>query len=476
MTAQTRLLRAALARVLLPAFVCSAAMLLASCEKHEGESASGEMHEEPAAPTNRIDIPPAVRQNLGMTFAKVEPRNVAATLRVPGSFELLPSARHEYRAMVPGTITLHVAQYQRVSPGDVLFTISSPAWFGLKRELADAAAERSLARAAAESIGPLLAAHEAHHAELEKAVEIWTARVLMLEKLGGGVSADELAQTRTSLAQARSQLAETLEKEAELEARRKVSLATLKASEAKLLHLAGQAAAITGIPLPENPADDAALEVWSKINVVEVRAGTAGIVHTFSVVSGALVDQHGPVLTVINPEQVRFRARVMLSDLGRLRDGMQARIAPPQGAYVHVQDTMSGTITLDPAANPLERTLDILLMPESLGAWARPGVAAHLEITLAGGGEELAIPVAAVCRDGNTPIIFRRDPSNPDKVIRLEADLGVSDGRWIVIKSGVAEGNEVVVDGVYQLLLATSGSAPKGGHFHPDGTYHEGSH
>ncbi len=284
----------------------------------------------------------------------------------------------------------------------------------------------------------------------------------MLEKLGGGVSADELAQTRTSLAQARSQLAETLEKEAELEARRKVSLATLKASEAKLLHLAGQAAAITGIPLPENPADDAALEVWSKINVVEVRAGTAGIVHTFSVVSGALVDQHGPVLTVINPEQVRFRARVMLSDLGRLRDGMQARIAPPQGAYVHMQDTMSGTITLDPAANPQERTLDILLMPESLGAWARPGVAAHLEITLAGGGEELAIPVAAVCRDGNTPIIFRRDPSNPDKVIRLEADLGVSDGRWIVIKSGVAEGNEVVVDGVYQLLLATSGSAPKG--------------
>ncbi len=76
--------------------------------------------------------------------------------------------------MVPGTITLHVAQYQRVSPGDVLFTISSPAWFGLKRELADAAAERSLARAAAESIGALLAAHEAHHAELEKAVEIWT--------------------------------------------------------------------------------------------------------------------------------------------------------------------------------------------------------------------------------------------------------------------------------------------------------------
>ena len=52
----------------------------------------------------------------------------------------------------------------------------------------------------------------------------------------------------------------------------------------------------------------------------------------------------------------------------------------------------------------------------------------------------------------------RRDPANPDKAIRIEADLGVDDGRWIVIKSGVAEGNEVVLEGVYQLMVATSGS------------------
>ena len=75
-------------------------------------------------------------------------------------------------------------------------------------------------------------------------------------------------------------------------------------------------------------------------------------------------------------------------------------------------------------------------------------------------------------RDGATPIIFRRDPKNPDKVIRLEADLGTDDGRWIVVKSGVKEGDEIVVAGNFQLLLATSGSAAKGGHFHSDGTFH----
>ena len=89
---------------------------------------------------------------------------------------------------------------------------------------------------------------------------------------------------------------------------------------------------------------------------------------------------------------------------------------------------------------------------------------------------ELAIPIAAVQRDGLSPIIFRRDPNNPNESIRMEADLGLDDGRWIAILSGLADGDEVVLDGGFQLMLATSGSIQQGGHFHSDGTFHEGEH
>lgn len=110
-----------------------------------------------------------------------------------------------------------------------------------------------------------------------------------------------------------------------------------------------------------------------------------------------------------------------------------------------------------------------------LAPWVRAGVSAFLEVVVSGqGGETLAIPLACVARDGTQSIIFRRDPADPNKAIRMEADLGVDDGRWVVIKSGVAEGNEIVLDGVYQLMVATSGTITKGGHFHPDGTFHEG--
>ena len=52
----------------------------------------------------------------------------------------------------------------------------------------------------------------------------------------------------------------------------------------------------------------------------------------------------------------------------------------------------------------------------------------------------------------------------------------MDDGRWVALLSGVRDGDEVVLDGAFQLMLATSGSIQKGGHFHSDGTFHEGEH
>ena len=77
-----------------------------------------------------------------------------------------------------------------------------------------------------------------------------------------------------------------------------------------------------------------------------------------------------------------------------------------------------------------------------------------------------------------THVFFRRDPSDPNRAIRVEADLGTDDGRWIAINSGLALGDEVVVDGAYELNLAseTGGMNRQGGHFHADGTWHAEEH
>ena len=88
------------------------------------------------------------------------------------------------------------------------------------------------------------------------------------------------------------------------------------------------------------------------------------------------------------------------------------------------------------------------------------------------GEAELAIPRSCIIRDGLRDVFFRRDPRDPDRVQRIEADLGTSDGRWVVVHSGVKEGDEIVLEGAYELKLASSASSTKGGHFHADGTFH----
>ena len=88
----------------------------------------------------------------------------------------------------------------------------------------------------------------------------------------------------------------------------------------------------------------------------------------------------------------------------------------------------------------------------------------------------MAIPRSAVVTDGLTPVVFRRDPKHPDRVLRIAADVGKDDGRWIEIKSGVRPGDEIVLEGARHLVSATGGGTAPGGHFHADGTFHPAEH
>lgn len=444
------------------AFTVAAAAALAGCSR-QADAPAEDDHDHgsaaSAAPTNRVDIPAPVRQNLGVTFARVEPRSVAHTLRMPGRFELLPTARREYHTPLGGRVELLVTQFQRVEPGTPLYRVDAAAWRDLH--------ERILAmEAKVASMGPIREAHRLHEKGLADKVALWESRLKQLEALqaDGGVGAGQVTDARATLNATQAELADVMEKDAELEADQTQAEAELRSLQSRH-DLLVTSSACTDRHGGHEPGPG-----------YTVCAMAPGVVELLTVTPGGIVEENDLVLAVVQPEQLRFRARGLQSDLGRLRDGLAARIAPPQGGSIPLQDHMTGTLQLGLTADADERTVDLFVRPESLAPWARAGVSAHLELTLAGGSEELSIPLSAVVRDGATPFIFRRDPANPDKAIRLEADLGISDGRWVVIQSGVREGDEIVVGGNYQLMLATSGSAPKGGHFHSDGTFHEGEH
>jgi len=448
----TTMIRRLLLLAALPALVaCSGKDAQTAADPYAAEHA-----EQAAAPTNRVDIPEAVRRNLGVTFAKVESRNVARTLRVPGRFEPLPTAHREYRAPLGGRVELLVTQYQRVVAGTPLYRVESPAWRALEEEII--ATEAKVA-----SMPPVREAHRVHERSLADKVELWNQRLAQLEELqqAGGGSGQQLTEARVTMTATKAELADVMEKDAMLEAEEKRAKAELRSLLARRDSLLAACASGSGAQTPPG--------------TLVVCAVADGVVEDLGVTQGALAEEGARIVTLMQPEKIRFRGHALQGDLARLRDGLAARIAPTGGA-VAAGASMTGTLLIGLEADPASRTIDLIVTPDALAPWARAGVAGSLEVTLEGGSEELAVPLGCVVRDGNKAIIFRRDPKNPDKAIRLEADLGIDDGRWIVVQSGVRGGDEIVLAGNYQLMLATGASAPKGGHFHSDGTWHADDH
>ena len=431
--------------------------------RQDDKEQAGERAAEPAS--NRIDIPPSVRQNLGITFVTVEKRPVNSTIRLPGQFEFRPEARREYHVMLPGRIDLLVKQYQRVEKGQPLFYLDSPEWQELKGELV--AASNAMKRSHAD-----LAVAEATVDETEKTVAFQEERLAVLAqaKVRQVTLEAELADKRNSLPRLR----------AELESVR----AEFDAAHARYDVMLSMASSFARIPKDKlDPYDnqhshfESGDPPWRSLNRLTIRAEASGIVDRLAVTNLGWAETGELVLDTIDPTALRFRGDALQTDILLFSDGQSARISPPPGGSIDLQDTVDGTIEIGFQANAVHRTIPIFLVPKELPSWAKAGVTAYLEVFTKGkGGDVLAIPEAAIVRDGLEKGFFQRDRNDPNKVIRVVADLGDSDGRWVEVRSGVMLGDEIVLSGVYPLMLASSssGEMQAGGHFHSDGTFHEG--
>lgn len=481
------------------ALVVGLAMGMSGCENTAGSSAGDvpttheghdqdddQVHNHRPGSTpgeSLVAIPEAVRRNLGITFVAAEPRRVERTLRVPGSFEYLPNARRAYRMPVPGRVEMLVEQFQEVEEGDLLCRVDSLAWHDLQQSLVEAGATIARLKLRIENYAPLLESHEAHEASLSTSIGVLEERVAQLERVrqAGGGRGDELSQARAALANARSELASLEEKHVELQADRDQAVIDIEAARARERLLLGSAATILGVSREtltrRVELDGRSAPWWSRVDSVEVRATRAGVVEHLDLTSGSWGEQGEGLLEVVRPEMLRFRALGLQSDLGALRPGLPVRIVPPApgGGGVDPGRAMSGALRLGLTANPEERTVELYVTPDTLRPWARQGVSAQLEIvTDASERAAPCVPLGAVQRDGLRPVVFVRDPFDPESALRVPVTLGRDDGRWVEILDGVEIGNEVVLNGAFQLLLATSETTQQGGHFHPDGTFHGG--
>ena len=461
-------------------------------------------HDEGAAKkvTNRIDVPSAVRRNLGITFAKATRRSIRNTIRVPGSFEIIRDAHIAYPSSMSGHLEVMVKEHDNVPMGAPLFRVRSPAWRAMQEQLTGVVVAIRQAKARIDALDHRLEASAGHMESLKAQEAVWQARLEQVEALraaGGGVASAQ-TEARAKLAGLRTEKAEAASATAAIQAQRTTLQAELagyhetapalyvealgvpasKGACGRDLHLA-RAAALLGVSVPhlQEPVvvGERSLARWRTVEYLEVRALKDGHVEHLHVTNGAWVEVGTLVLETVDPTALRFRATALQADLGRLKNGLSAAILPPDSSF---GQPARGTVRLTLDADPLARKIDLRISLDDgpQPDWIRNGVSSQAEIETTGDdAPRLAIPLHCVISDGLDKVLFRRDPKDPNKVIRLSADLGLDDGRWVVIESGLADGDEVVLDGIYELMLASGANAKlEGGHFHADGTWHADDH
>lgn len=449
----------------------AAAAAGAAPDAHAGHDHAGHDH---GSGSDGVSLTATVRENLGITFAKAEYRVVRGLLRVPGRFESEPSSRRAYQAPLAGRVEVLVKPYQRVAVGDPLYRVASAEWNSLQRELAEATVAAGL-------VAERYTAAQAHMQAVEQAATMWRERAANLTRLAKevGGKAAELAEASGRAADLMVQQTEARTRLAEVKSEAQGANGSPEGGLAamRLRNLLTMAARVTGLDVATLTADSGGRPRWQTIDEPVVLALAAGVVEGEVATSGTWLEARGTVLTVTDPTGVRLRASALQSDLPKLRDGLPARIvgADPQDAL-----RLPATMVLAPLADAVDRSVTLIARPAAdavIPSNVRPGVAALLEIAVSGSAEEeLAIPVAATIRDGLKLVFFKRNHTAPDLVEKMEADLGASDGRWVVVNSGMKEGDEVVVGGLYPLKLSQQEGGAKAGHFEADGTFHTGKH
>ncbi len=218
------------------------------------------------------------------------------------------------------------------------------------------------------------------------------------------------------------------------EAELKVAAAVLNAAEKKL-HLLG---------FTEDMVRKAG-ETHEINPLITLFAPIAGTVIENILVVGAMVDQATEIMTLLDPRTLCVDADVYERDIAKVRKGQEVFVTVPAfpGLEFRGQVQYIGDVLKEET-----RTITVRTEVENREFQLKPGMFASLRIVLGEQSRALAVPATAVLDDGREKILFvKKDGAFHPRVVSLGARV---DG-YVEVVEGVAEGDQVVTSGGYQL-------------------------
>jgi len=180
-----------------------------------------------------------------------------------------------------------------------------------------------------------------------------------------------------------------------------------------------------------------------------IRAPISGVISARFVDEGAMDNPQLPIVSITNMETLRIFSQVPEADVARIRIGTRATISVD--AYRH--EKFKGNVAIiNPTLDSKTRTLEFEIHLKDKKALLKPGMFARVILHL-GRRKVLAVPKDCLLRLPGTGVYYAFVVENGIAKKRPDIKLGISKGDLVEVKSGLTEGEELVVVG--QGLLKT---------------------
>lgn len=193
-----------------------------------------------------------------------------------------------------------------------------------------------------------------------------------------------------------------------------------------------------------------------------VRAPISGVIAERAFVPGRRVEAGTSLFTVVDPSVVWLQVHLPPEEAGHLS------AAGPLPFHLEGSDehlVARRLVAVGSVLDPATRTVPALFEVENSSEALRIGQYVRLFVPIGSGQRGLTIPTRAILDESGQPVAFVQREGESFERRRLR--LGASDGPDTLVLDGLRAGDRVVVDGAYQVRLASlSTTAFSGGHNH----------
>lgn len=177
-----------------------------------------------------------------------------------------------------------------------------------------------------------------------------------------------------------------------------------------------------------------------KLEKTKIKAPFDGIVTGVKVFARENISP-GEVFTLVNISKIRVAAKVLESEIGRIRRGQSAEIAFTS----YPGKVFPGTVqAVSPIVKAEDKTCDVYLLVDNPKEEIKPGMHAEVDIAAEVHRDRLLVPQDAVLLRNGRKLVFAVE----DGLAKWKyVETGLENEQFVEILNGIVEGEKVIVEG-----------------------------